>query len=278
MSRGAKISWEQAVAWLRAQPDQEWLVKACYFDDPLLEAAQRFHASVEWQAVRKYLSRCHGTALDVGAGRGIASYALALDGWRVTALEPDPSQLVGAGAIQALAHESGADITIVEEWGERLPFAEASFDVVHARQVLHHARNLKELCSELVRVLKPGGLLIATREHVIDKEEDLPAFLQTHPLHHLYGGENAFTLAQYLGALRGAGLKLTHILSPWETPINYFPLEPERVRQAVIEELDWRWPSWLPAYAVRKASRRLSNPGRHFTFIGRRPRYFWGRS
>src|SRR5262249_28824130 len=120
------MTWEQSVAWLRVQPDQVELVRACFFDDPLLAAAQRFHASSEWVATRALLPSPPGRALDMGAGRGIASYALAADGWQVTALEPDPSNLVGAGAIRALASESGNPIEVVEQWGETLPFASAA--------------------------------------------------------------------------------------------------------------------------------------------------------
>ena len=32
-------SWENAVAWLRTQLDQSQLVADCYYDDPLIEAA-----------------------------------------------------------------------------------------------------------------------------------------------------------------------------------------------------------------------------------------------
>ena len=39
------FSWEQAVQWLRQQPDQEALVKDCYFDDPLFQEAERFSDS-----------------------------------------------------------------------------------------------------------------------------------------------------------------------------------------------------------------------------------------
>ncbi|MDO9582617.1 MAG: class I SAM-dependent methyltransferase [Desulfomicrobium sp.] len=270
-SHKAAMSWDEAVKWLRAQPDQAALVRACYFDDPLIDAARRFHESLEWRAVHDFLPASCGTALDVGAGRGIASFALAADGWRVTALEPDPSRLVGAGAIRELASQAAVNITVVEEWGEKLPFEDGSFDLIHARQVLHHARDLEALCQELTRVLKPKGMLIATREHVIDKPEDLPVFLDSHPLHHLYGGENAYTLKRYLGALKGSGLSLANILSPWETPINYFPATESDVRRNVSKMLRWPLPTLLPAALVHWISRRLTSPGRLYSFVGIKP-------
>src|SRR6478609_4251341 len=148
----SKMSWEQAVQWLRDRPDQQVLVRACYFDDPLAEAAERFWHSEEWKAIAALLPPASGRALDMGAGRGISSYALARDGWQVTALEPDPSDLVGAGAIRALARATGYPIDIVAEYSEKLPFTDATFEVVNCRQVLHHARDLRQTCSEIFRV------------------------------------------------------------------------------------------------------------------------------
>jgi SAM-dependent methyltransferase len=217
------LTWEQAVLWLKSQPEQAALVKACFYDDPILAAAERYHASTEWKAVRQLIGPARGKALDVGAGRGISSFALAKDGWHAVALEPDRSELVGTGAIRRLAVEGQVRLDIVETWGEALPFESASFDLVHVRQALHHARDLTRLCHEIGRVLKPGGIMIATREHVLSRRCDLDEFLKGHPLHALYGGENAFLLEEYLQAIRASGISLSKVLNPLASDINLYP-------------------------------------------------------
>jgi SAM-dependent methyltransferase len=264
------MSWEEAVGWLRAQPEQKALVEACFFDDPLLASAERFHASTEWRATRELMGPARGAALDVGAGRGIASYALARDGFAVSALEPDPSDLVGAGAIRALSAESGLPIAVEQQWGESLPFATDSFDLVLCRQVLHHARDLKAFCREVARVLKPGGRVIATREHVLSSMEDLPVFLASHPLHALYGGEHAFLLSDYHDALTGAGLKLTKSLNPLTSDINLFPMTREDHRDILARR--FRVPRWLVTDMVmRWVGERMTFPGRLYSFVAVKP-------
>jgi SAM-dependent methyltransferase len=219
----SKMSWEEAVLWLKSQPEQIELVRACFFDDPLNASADRYYASTEWRAVRELIGMLTGRALDLGSGRGISAYALARDGWQTTALEPNPSSEVGAGAIHRLASETGIDIRIVENWGEELPFASDSFDLVLGRQVLHHARDLRQLCREAARVLKPNGTFIAIREHVLSRSGDLKLFLDRHPLHRLYGGENAFELHEYAAAITNAGIRLTKTMNPLESDINLYP-------------------------------------------------------
>jgi SAM-dependent methyltransferase len=281
MSSRNSITWEQAVAWLLSQPDQAELCFSCYFDRPALAAAERFHASSEWAAVRQLMPMSVGSALDVGAGMGIASFALAKDGWKTTALEPDPSKLVGAGAIEQLAIEARLDIRIERNWGEEIPFESNSFEFVHARQVLHHARNLPLFCKELHRVLKPGGILLASREHVISSQAQLPLFLERHPLQDLYGGENAYTLVQYKDALKDAGLSIVKTLGPLDSVINYAPFTSDTLVQEIANRL-----SSIPGskalvqllFAKQWRNSMLSvassfdrRPGRLFSFVSMKP-------
>jgi SAM-dependent methyltransferase len=280
MHLDAKIStWENAVIWLRGQPDQRQLVLDAFYDDPLIAAAKRYFDSDEWQSISQILHGRTGRALDVGAGRGIASYALARNGFAVTALEPDRSAIVGAGAIRTLAAEAALPIDVVEEFSERLPFAEGVFDVVFARAVLHHTRDLELACSEMYRVLRPAGILVAAREHVISKEADLQRFLDGHPLHRLYGGEHAFLLERYIGALKGAGFGPIDVLAPLQSPINLFPYTMDTLRDAVIDRVSQRIPAgpvWRWALGSNRifesllsvAGRFDSRPGRLYSFVG----------
>lgn len=280
------LSWEESVLWLRTQPEQQELVRSCFYDDSILDAAARYAETEEWQAVRLLLPAKRGRALDIGAGRGISSYALACAGWLVDALEPDASLIVGRGAIQELARESGLPITPVEGYAEQIPCADNEYDLVYGRQVLHHAQDLPRMCAEVARVLKPGGTFIATREHVISKKQDLAAFLENHPLHFLYGGENAFLLQEYMHAIQSAGLHLKQIFGPYETPINYFPLTKREwqnnLRVSVSKKigkslshlfLGEGFPlrdalfSWLS----RLYSRKDQTPGRLYSFVAVKP-------
>lgn len=276
-------SWEDAVRWLRQQSDSADLVRDAYYDDPLLEAAMRYWRSEEWAATRLFLPSVPGRALDVGAGRGIASFALAKEGFDVISLEPDGSALVGTVAIESLARETGLPITVVQEVSERLPFPNASFEVVFARAVLHHTHDLRAACGEFLRVLKPGGRLIAVREHVISKHADLPRFLETHPLHRLYGGENAFLLAEYISAIKGAGFTLDRIVSPFDSAINFAPHTSESIKKALSARLVPRIPvlqrilrrclavpvCWQAVVSL--ANRFHRRPGRLYSFVATRP-------
>lgn len=277
-------SWEQTIRWLREQPDQAALIRSGYFDDPLEAAAIRYWRSAEWRALAAFLPRhTGGRALDFGAGRGIASYALARSGFKVVALEADGSSLVGAGAIRELAGQTGLSITVLENSSSQLPFPDACFDLVFGRAVLHHVADLDATCGEIFRVLKPGGTLLAIREHVISHERDLDAFRALHPLHKYYGGESAYTLQRYLGALRTSGFALTKLVLPLRSDINIHPYSlPElqdelagrasggnRLLRRVVRASINNPFIWL--VMLRVIELVDNRPGRLYSFIARRP-------
>lgn len=103
------------------------------------------------------------TILDIGCGPGSITTDLArlVPQGHVTGVEyvADPLE-------QARALASAQDITNVSfEIGDihHLPFADDSFDVVHAHQVLQHIADPVRALQEMRRVARPGGL-VACRE------------------------------------------------------------------------------------------------------------------
>jgi SAM-dependent methyltransferase len=277
----ADYTYEEAVRWMRGRPEYAELVEQCYLDEDNLAAARRFAASEEFAAVADLLglgeTREKLRILDLGCGNGIASYAFALLGHVVSAVDPDQSRDVGLGAAARLAGAASPGlISTYHSFAESLPFPDGSFDIVYARQSLHHFQDLRRGLAECARVLKPGGDFLATREHVVSDEAQLEAFLADHPLHRLHGGERAYPLEDYLAALESAGLIVVRSLGPYDTVINHFPESNFQVKSKICEALKGRYGRFASVLLrVQRAEamyrRRLSAgcdyPGRLYTFL-----------
>jgi ubiquinone/menaquinone biosynthesis C-methylase UbiE len=91
--------------------------------------------------------------LDVGCGHGMAAVVLARRGARVTAFDLSFGYLDEA---RQRAHANGVAVDFIQADGERLPFADGSFDRVWGNAVLHHL-DIPTAARELRRVLRPGG-------------------------------------------------------------------------------------------------------------------------
>jgi ubiquinone/menaquinone biosynthesis C-methylase UbiE len=239
------MTWEETIIHVRQIPEYKDLITQSYLEEELTLNAERFYKSEEYQATKRLLRPVLSTTdsfqrlLDIGAGNGISSVAFARDGWQVVALEPDPSHSVGANAIRWLAqHYHLPLLTVNEAYAEALPFPANSFDVVYARQAMHHAQDLDGFASEAYRVLKPGGVLLTVRDHVADTEQEKQTFLQSHALQAFYGGENAFCKTQYEAAIRKAGFQLHTVLAHYDSVINYYPLKTLE-KQAMEGEQYW---------------------------------------
>lgn len=272
---------DEAVRRLRSDPAAADFVRDAYLSEDVREAAERFALSAEFAAVRELLGNriADATVVDVGAGNGIAAWAFAQTGAaRIYAVDPNPSDVVGLGALRRWLDD--ARIVPIQGTGESMPLDDESAEIVYARQVLHHAASLPDFTREIARVLRPRGVLLATREHVAETEEQLQTFLASHDLHPLVGGEHAYPLAEYVGALTDAGLVVERVLSPWDTVINAFPVArsqaevDDRARRALVARLGAagaalaRVPG-VEALARTRLDRRRG--GEMFSFLATKP-------
>jgi SAM-dependent methyltransferase len=91
--------------------------------------------------------------LDLGCGHGMMAIVLARRGARVLACDLSPGYLDEA---RLRARANGVELLLACAEGERLPFADASFDLIWGNAVLHHL-DLECAGPELRRVLVPGG-------------------------------------------------------------------------------------------------------------------------
>ena len=228
------MNWEETIKYIRTKPEFREVVETSYFEENLSLNVERFINSEEFKETLNLLKQYSPdgkTLLDIGSGNGISAIAFALSGYVVTAIEPDPSTTIGAGAIRTLKeYYKLENIIIKEEYAEELDLPSASFDVVYARQCMHHAYDLEKFVEEMSRVLKKKAILLTVRDHVIFNQRDKKLFLKQHPLHKFYKGENAFRSIDYKAAFSKSGLTLLREIKYLENVINYFPRNEKDIR------------------------------------------------
>jgi ubiquinone/menaquinone biosynthesis C-methylase UbiE len=93
-------------------------------------------------------------ALDAGTGAGALAFALAPLVREVTAVDLVPELLAKA------REQAPANVTFVEGDVTRLDFERASFDLAGTLRTLHHTARPELVLAELVRVTRPGGLVL----------------------------------------------------------------------------------------------------------------------
>jgi len=276
------VNYEDSVNWMRGQAEHTDLVKLCYLDRDNLEAAKRFTASEEFQEVSKLLQlRDRATpakVLDLGCGNGIASYAFTSLNCEVTAVDPDTSDDVGLMAADRLrSHINNGSITTIQATAESLPFPDNTFDVIYERQALHHFSDLVQGLTECARVLKPGGLFLATREHIVNDAQQLEKFFAGHILHQKHGSENAYPVAHYTNSLKQAGFTVVQQMAPMDNVINHFPASNADVYEAMCTWYRSKFGkaignSMIQLPFAEKAYRRFrsmrdQSPGRLYSFL-----------
>lgn len=115
----------------------------------------RTHDIDTWMtAARPHLPGAGGRILDLGAGTGRFSRALArATGATVVACEP-------SAAMRAVCRVNCPEIPIVGATAQAAPFRDHAFDAVWASQVIHHVADLTAFAASLRRIMRPGGCLL----------------------------------------------------------------------------------------------------------------------
>ena len=103
-----------------------------------------------------------GDVLEIGGGTG-ANLPYYPEGANITFIEPDAHMV---RKLRRNIERHKRDATVVQQGGESLPFADASFDTVVTTLVLCMVRDADAVVREARRVLKPGGAFLFY-EHVI---------------------------------------------------------------------------------------------------------------
>src|SRR5689334_15880069 len=114
------------------------------------------------------------TVLDVGCAAGHTALAFAPHVRGVVGVDLSRDML--AEAARQAAARGIANVRWEEASATALPYADATFDIVACRMVVHHFPALIPALTEMARVLKPGGQFIAV-DIISPEDESLADFI-----------------------------------------------------------------------------------------------------
>ena len=145
--------------------------------------------------------------LDLGCGAGRHAYEAMRLGGRVVAYDMDAAALKDTAVMMEAMEACPGSGAAVNGDALRLPFADGGFDRVIAAEVLEHIPADTAALAELVRVLRPGGVLAVT---VPRWGPELANWALSDEYHTVPGGHIRIYRASVLAARIGdAGLEVT---------------------------------------------------------------------
>jgi len=121
---------------------------------------ERYRRNIE--ALDRETPIAHAKLLEIGCGFGV-SLAIMLKEFDVDAYGIEPASEgfdASFTAARTLLDANGLDRSrVVDAVGEKIPFPDATFDIVYSNNVLEHTTRPERVLEEAFRVLKPGGRL-----------------------------------------------------------------------------------------------------------------------
>jgi ubiquinone/menaquinone biosynthesis C-methylase UbiE len=190
-------------------------------------------------------------ALDVGCGTGHHLEMLAARGFEVAGIDGSAEMLAEAHRVYPFAELQQANV-------DRLPFPDRSFDLVICIEVLRYLPSVEPCLAEMARVLRPGGLCVATAAPAFSSNGyalvNRLALLA--PVGDLLRLKQYFTRPSRLRRQLGrAGFGVIEIRGVYTGPINWV----ERLAPGRLPSFLRRWEKWDRRLADGPALRGLSN-------------------
>ena len=158
---------------VKQQVAAHWNRRAAHFDEDFGHSNRTEAERDAWAHIFERALPAGGPldALDCGCGTGFLSLELAARGHRVTGVDFAPAMLEAA---RLKAAERGLAVRFEHGDVEQLPFAPASFDLLLCRHLLWTLPHPEAAVAGWVRLLRPGGRLIAVESQSLDADPAAP--------------------------------------------------------------------------------------------------------
>jgi SAM-dependent methyltransferase len=144
-------------AFIASHPDD--MVRAPWFSE------HRYHEWMQTDAMLAGKDLAGKKVLNVGAGFGFDSVPLVDAGADLTCIDYAPT-------IVALGKKGLPSVRWIGGFSHALPFHDESFDLVLANAAMHHMRSTPVALREMLRVLKPGGIMFTVGDPIRPDDSD----------------------------------------------------------------------------------------------------------
>jgi SAM-dependent methyltransferase len=168
---GLREKLRELAAWPELAREQGWyalddrvdaalpfLCRDLGWDDKAWRATERGFQALLDRYIRPGLR-----VLEIGAAKSWAAQHLLPRGCEYVAADLVVDPIIGLGRGRFYEQRVGPYLRVQAD-GERLPFADGSFDVAFCVATLHHAIDLGAMVAELARVTRRGGSVVALNE------------------------------------------------------------------------------------------------------------------
>lgn len=142
--------------WEAETYDAKWSIS---FDDRCIDYARHAFDSASGRELSLPVHR----AVEIGAGTGFFLLNLMQSGVARTGVVTDISSGMVRTAVRQ-ARDLGLDVVGAVGDGESLPITTGSCDLVVGHAVLHHIPDVERAMTEVLRILRPGGVFVITGE------------------------------------------------------------------------------------------------------------------